>query len=80
MVWLHSQHLFQKIEETAFEGHSEIKFFKSNSGVEICFQGSEGDSKDLLRAREELMKVLSSNEIRMINTSLHKDNYIRISK
>ena len=42
MVWLHSQHLFQKIEESSFEG-GEIKFYKNNSGVEIRFQGNEGD-------------------------------------
>jgi hypothetical protein len=48
--------------------------------VEIRFQGNEGDSSDLLKAREELMRIINSNEIRLISTSLHKDNYIRISK
>jgi hypothetical protein len=32
MVWLHSQHLFQKIEESSYS-QNEIKFFKNNSGV-----------------------------------------------
>lgn len=39
MVWLHSQHLFQKIEESSYS-QNEIKFFKSNNGVEIRFQGA----------------------------------------
>jgi hypothetical protein len=33
MVWLHSQHLFQKIEESSGSASNEIKFFKNNSGV-----------------------------------------------
>jgi hypothetical protein len=45
MVWLHSQHLFQKIEEGTLPGESEIKFYKNNNGVEIRFQGGEGGSK-----------------------------------
>jgi hypothetical protein len=80
MVWLHSQHLFQKIEENSYSSQNEIKFFKSNNGVEIRFQGGEGDAAELVKAREELLKVINSNEIRLITTSLHKDNYIRISK
>jgi len=40
MVWLHSQHLFQKIEESSISSQNEIKFFKNNSGVEIRFQGN----------------------------------------
>jgi len=32
MVWLHSQHLFQKIEESTYT-QNEIKFFKNNNGV-----------------------------------------------
>lgn len=32
------------------------------------------------RAREELLRVIGGNEVRFINTSLHKDLYIRISK
>lgn len=51
MVWLHSQHLFQKIEESSGSGSNEIKFFKNNNGVEIRFQGSEGEAGDLLKAR-----------------------------
>ena len=42
MVWLHSQHLFLKIEESSSLGQSEIKFFKNNNGVEIRCQGGEG--------------------------------------
>ena len=52
MVWLHSQHLFKKIEDASYSGENEIKFFKNNSGVEIRFQGNEGDHKELLKARE----------------------------
>lgn len=80
MVWLHSQHLFQKIEQSSYLSHSEIKFYKNNNGVEIRFQGSEGTPEELSRAREELIKIISNNDIRLINTSLHKDIYIRISK
>lgn len=80
MVWLQSQHFFKKIEDASCSEHNVIKFFKNNSGVEIRFQGNEGDHDDLLKAREELLKVVNSNEIRLISTSLHKDNYIRISK
>jgi hypothetical protein len=39
MVWLHSQHLFQKIEEGSYSTLSEIKFYKNNNGVEIRLQG-----------------------------------------
>jgi hypothetical protein len=60
MVWLHSQHLFQKIEENSYS-QNEIKFYKHNSGVEIRFQGSEGDPSALSSAREELLKVINSN-------------------
>ena len=52
MVWLHSQHLFQKIEESSGTASNEIKFFKNNSGVEIRSQAAESDNGDLLRARE----------------------------
>jgi len=38
MVWLHSQHLFQKIEENSESRSNEVKFFKNNSGVEVRFQ------------------------------------------
>lgn len=38
MVWLHSQHLFQKIEESSESKCNEVKFFKNNSGVEVRFQ------------------------------------------
>ncbi len=61
MVWLHSQHLFLKIEESSSVGQSEIKFFKNNNGVEIRCQGGEGEVGDLMRAREELMKIINSN-------------------
>jgi hypothetical protein len=52
MVWLHSQHLFQKIEESSYLSQSEIKFFKNNAGVEIRFQGNEGNPDELLKARD----------------------------
>lgn len=61
MVWLHSQHLFQKIEENSYSTLNEIKFFKNNNGVEIRFQGNEGDMAELNQAKEELMKVINNN-------------------
>lgn len=33
LVWLHSQHLFQKIEEDALSNGYDIKFYKNNNGV-----------------------------------------------
>lgn len=51
MVWLHSQHLFQKIEESSFLSQTEIKFYKNNNGVEIRFQGIEGEPQQLHKAR-----------------------------
>lgn len=59
MVWLHSQHLFQKIEESSSIS-SEIKFYKNNNGVDIRFQGSEGNPAQLTRARDELLKVIET--------------------
>ena len=51
MVWLHSQHLFQKIEESSYSSTSEIKFYKNNNGVDIRFQGGEGNPAQLTRAK-----------------------------
>ena len=33
LVWLHSQHIFQKIEEDGLSNGHDIKFYKNNSGV-----------------------------------------------
>lgn len=33
LVWLHSQHVFQKIEEDAQSKGNDIKFYKNNTGV-----------------------------------------------
>ena len=38
LVWLHSQHLFQKIEEEALKVGEDIKFYKNNNGVELRYQ------------------------------------------
>ena len=61
MVWLQSQHVFKKLEDASKSGQNEIKFFKNNSGVEIRFQGNEGDHTDLLKTREELVRMVNSN-------------------
>ena len=59
MVWLQSQHLFQKIEESN-STCNQVKFFKNNNGVEIRFQGNEGNPAQLSRAKEELIKVIDT--------------------
>ena len=61
MVWLQSQHVFKKLEDASKSGQNEIKFFKNNSGVEIRFQGGEGDHSDLLKTKEEIVKMVNSN-------------------
>lgn len=54
LVWLHSQHIFQKIEEDGEANGDDIKFYKNNSGVELRFQRqSETTSLDpLVKAKD----------------------------
>lgn len=62
-------------------GH-DIKFYKNNSGVELKYQRQPEDkSQDaLVKARDELVKIVSENELRLMRTSLDKDLYVRISR
>jgi uncharacterized beta-barrel protein YwiB (DUF1934 family) len=81
LVWLHSQHEFQRIEEEALENGHEIKFYKNNSGVELRYQKQPEDKtyNALQKAKEELVAKVEENELRLMHTALDKDLYVRIS-
>jgi hypothetical protein len=82
VVWLQTQLVFQKIEEQLNNSRYSVQFYKLNNGIEIRVYGINHDdcSQGITRAREELSRIVSSNDIRLLKTSLHKDDYIRISK
>lgn len=82
VVWLQTQLVFQKIEDQLSNSRYSVQFYKQNHGIEIRVYGSTHDdcSEGLTRASEDLSRIVSSNDIRLLRVSLHKDDYIRISK
>lgn len=60
LIWLHSQHEFQRIEEEALKIGHDIKFYKNNTGVELRYQRQPEDKNQdaLIKAKQELVKIV----------------------
>ena len=82
LIWLHSHLEFKDIEESTKNGANQIKFYKNNKGVQIRYQNAspEPDLSVIKNAKNEIEKLIQSNEIRLLEADLAKELYIKIAR